>query len=566
MSARAAEAAADGRRARVARIAAALLLAVPAVLALASGGYFAEARLWAGLGACALALTAALVAPAALPRSRAGRLALAGLAGLLAWTLLSRGSAPVTGTANADAQRLALYLMALVAAAGLLRGAAARWAEPALAAGATAVVLYGLSERIVPGLVDLDDLPAATGRLAQPLTYWNAMGALAALGLVLAARLAGDRGRPAAVRMAAGAAAAPLGAGLALALSRGAIAATLIGLATLLALAPGREQARAAAAVAAAAALAGVVAVLLPDVRTLGGSQAQGLVLLAVLAAAGAGAALAVRRVASAAAGPGATTADAGPAGAPAPRPLAPGRLARRAPPARSTRTGGPRRCDGAGPRCSAARCAPSRSCSARPRSRATRAGSPAGAGRLASVGSNRFAYWRVALRGFAEAPVAGHGAGAFSVLWLRHRTVREGVRDAHSLELETAAELGVIGLLLLGAFLGGVGVGRGGGRPPPRHGRRRPVRGAGGVDRAQRDRLGLGAAGAHPDRPAVRRAAARGGRAYGRATSALMRRRASASAAASPAPPAASPTISQAWASSGSRRAAVRASARASS
>ena len=43
-------------------------------------------------------------------------------------------------------------------------------------------------------------------------------------------------------------------------------------------------------------------------------------------------------------------------------------------------------------------------------------------------------------------------------MLWLRHRTVREGVRDAHSLELETAAELGLPGLLLLGALLGGVG------------------------------------------------------------------------------------------------------------
>ena len=70
----------------------------------------------------------------------AGRLALAGLAGLLAWTLLSRSWAPVAGAANADAQRLALYLAALVAAAALLRGPAARWVEPALAAGATAVV------------------------------------------------------------------------------------------------------------------------------------------------------------------------------------------------------------------------------------------------------------------------------------------------------------------------------------------------------------------------------------------------------------------------------------------
>ena len=33
---------------------------------------------------------------------------------------------------------------------------------------------------------------SAAGRLDQPLTYWNATGALAALGLVLCARVAGD--------------------------------------------------------------------------------------------------------------------------------------------------------------------------------------------------------------------------------------------------------------------------------------------------------------------------------------------------------------------------------------
>jgi O-antigen ligase len=42
-------------------------------------------------------------------------------------------------------------------------------------------------------------------------------------------------------------------------------------------------------------------------------------------------------------------------------------------------------------------------------------------------------------------------------VLWLRERTVPEVVRDAHSIWLETAAELGLVGLLLLGAFAGGI-------------------------------------------------------------------------------------------------------------
>jgi O-antigen ligase len=78
-------------------------------------------------------------------------------------------------------------------------------------------------------------------------------------------------------------------------------------------------------------------------------------------------------------------------------------------------------------------------------------------AARLGSTDSNRYAYWRVAVDGFAGAPLRGHGAGAFGVLWLRDRTVPEVVRDAHSIWLETAAELGLVGLLLLAAFAGGI-------------------------------------------------------------------------------------------------------------
>ena len=88
------------------------------------------------------------------------------------------------------------------------------------------------------------------------------------------------------------------------------------------------------------------------------------------------------------------------------------------------------------------------------------RAGSPrdgATAARFGSADSNRYAYWRVALDGFAERPLQGHGAGSFGVLWLRDRTVPEVVRDAHSIWLETAAELGLVGLALLAAFVGAV-------------------------------------------------------------------------------------------------------------
>ncbi len=55
---------------------------------------------------------------------------------------------------------------------------------------------YGLSERLLPRAIHLDASSTATGRLEQPLTYWNAYGLLAALGAVLALRVAGDPSRP----------------------------------------------------------------------------------------------------------------------------------------------------------------------------------------------------------------------------------------------------------------------------------------------------------------------------------------------------------------------------------
>ncbi len=83
-----------------------------------------------------------------------------------------------------------------------------------------------------------------------------------------------------------------------------------------------------------------------------------------------------------------------------------------------------------------------------------------AGAARLASVQSNRYDYWRVALRAFADEPLVGEGSGGFRVVWLRERPFRESVRDAHSLYLETAAELGIAGLACLLALFGGVAAG----------------------------------------------------------------------------------------------------------
>ena len=78
------------------------------------------------------------------------------------------------------------------------------------------------------------------------------------------------------------------------------------------------------------------------------------------------------------------------------------------------------------------------------------------GAARLRTLsGSSRGDYWRVALRTVGDEPLLGSGAGSYRRTWFRDRPVPQPARDAHSLYLETLAELGPIGLLLLLVALG---------------------------------------------------------------------------------------------------------------
>jgi O-antigen ligase len=69
--------------------------------------------------------------------------------------------------------------------------------------------------------------------------------------------------------------------------------------------------------------------------------------------------------------------------------------------------------------------------------------------------GQNRPHYWHVAWHEWELNRTLGSGAGTFDRYWLHYRTVSSFARDAHSLYLETLAELGPVGLgLLLAALL----------------------------------------------------------------------------------------------------------------
>lgn len=69
-------------------------------------------------------------------------------------------------------------------------------------------------------------------------------------------------------------------------------------------------------------------------------------------------------------------------------------------------------------------------------------------------AGNGRYQYWQVALDASREHRLAGTGAGTFELWWAPRATIGGKIRNAHSLYLETAAEVGLVGVGLLGAFV----------------------------------------------------------------------------------------------------------------
>jgi O-antigen ligase len=425
---------AGDRRGQAVLAVALLALAAPAALAFAKGGYFEGARDVALAGAGVLLGLGALVVPGrVLPASAPARVALAGLALLTAWTAWSERWAPLADPAWATAERDVLYLAALAAAVLLLRRRpVARAAEPLLAGGALVVVAYGLLGRLLPDIVHVVPSISAGGRLDQPLTYWNAMGALAAIGVVLSARIAGDTTRAPALRCAAAAAAVPLACGLYLTFSRGALAACAAGLVVLLALSPSFTQLRSTAIALEAGAAGAAAAAASPAVRTMAGSHAalQGAAVLAALLALMALAA-GVQAWATRVEADGTT------------------RMGRLPLP----------------PRHGLVAAALVVAMLAVPVAIAAGGDSASGGdprfgsstSRLASADSPRYEYWRVALNTFADHPLRGVGAGGFAVEWLRDRPVARPAQGAQSLAIETLAELGLVGGAALALLAGGL-------------------------------------------------------------------------------------------------------------
>ncbi|MBA2569466.1 MAG: O-antigen ligase family protein [Actinobacteria bacterium] len=416
-------------------------------LGLAGGGYKAPSWGWATLALVA-AVLAVLVA-LGLPRLGLLELAfLGGLGALCVWTLVSAAWSLDRAQAVLESERLLLYVAGSLALLLAGRRSSLSYLVGGLLTGITVVCATALSIRLFPdsvhsGGVTVSADPEAAFKLAEPLGYSNALGALAAIGIAVAFGLAARAETTAGSALAAAslpilastlyltfgrAAWLALGAGLAAALVLDSRRLQLV--TTLLALAPAP-----ALAVLLASRSDGLTSTeaSLADIQSDGQRFSFAVALLAALATVSA---LALRYAAGRVrAGPRLTRSYAAA--------LLIVLVAVTA--AAIGRAGGP--IDLADRAYSAFNAPPAP------------AQGDVGRRLFSFSGSSRSDYWRVAWHDVEDHPLLGSGAGSYERRWLARRPADLPVRDAHSLYLETLAELGPLGLLLLlGALVAPLG------------------------------------------------------------------------------------------------------------
>ena len=377
---------------------------------------------------------------------------LVAIAALGLYTLLTLASAlwsHALGRALIEFDRAWMYLLILVLFGSVrARGEDLRRLIWGLLAGASVVCLAGLTSRVLPNL--WHTAPAVSNeRLSYPVTYWNTLGLLAALGIVLAFHITCSLRERRPARIAAAALIPLLAATLFFTFSRGAIAAGAAGLLVYVLVARPSgllSGALATLGTTAALALAAYHANLLDTIDpTTPAAVLQGhhvALVAGICAIAGAGLRLllaltldpALRRHAgrawlsrgarAATLGTLAVVAIAAILALGVPHALAHD-WSRFIGGASTTTSSGDLR---------------------------ARLSDPSNDGRTD--------LWRVALNGFSASPLHGFGAGMYQTLWDRGRPHFAYVVDAHSLYLQAMAELGVGGLALLLVLVGAVFVG----------------------------------------------------------------------------------------------------------
>lgn len=225
------------RRVRAVAIAGTTAAIVTAANA-SQGAYFSQSWGWVALVFLMPTTILALLERTTSP----GRLRLAFLAAmgtLAAWIALSTTwSISPSGSAR-EVERMIAYVAMGLALVFVARRGDVRAVMAGALTGITLVTGYGLATRLFPDRFDTFADPDLPYRLAAPIGYWNALGLLATMGILLAVAAAAHARRIAGAA-AAGGAVPVLVAALYFTFSRGAWGALLIGLVVLVAVDPRR--------------------------------------------------------------------------------------------------------------------------------------------------------------------------------------------------------------------------------------------------------------------------------------------------------------------------------------
>lgn len=412
-----------------------------AFLGLEGGGFDPLVHDQVGIAVWWVVLATALAG--ALPRRRVSRLALAALillAAFAVWVALSLIWTESAERTFTELARVTTYVGVFALATMSRDPGETQRQLGAVTAGIVLVVGVGLLSRLHPAWFEDANqtgvILGAVERLSFPLNYWNAMGAMTAMGIPLLLGLAS--GAKLVVTRALCAAAIPaLMLTLFFALSRGGIIAAVVGTAIFFAFAADRLPKLATLAVAGAG---GLLLILLANARedlvdglstATAHDQGNEMLLIAIFVCAAVGLAQAGLAV----------------AGAKTKRPD----WSR---PSKRVTTIATGAAVFVVLVVALAAGAPSRASDAWDEFK-DGGGPGTGTERLTSVtGQDRYKFWVAAVDENATAPLIGTGAGTFEFWWAREGGGGETVRDAHSLYLQTLGEVGIIGLLLLGGCL----------------------------------------------------------------------------------------------------------------
>jgi O-antigen ligase len=369
-------------------------------------------------------------------------LAIAAFALFGLWTLLSSQWSGSSARALAEFNRVLAYVLALLVFGSVATSQQRlRWLLRSVALGVFVVSVAGLISRVLPDVLPVA-LTIQPQRLSYPITYWNTLGLMASIGIICCFALSCDHQEPPLARILGSAAIPALAVTLLFTFSRGAIGVAVVGLVVFLVVARPRLGLTAGAATVPLTAVALLVAYHADQLATSKpvvreaisqGHRVAFVVAACVILAGGARALLLVfdepllgyrlpdrlRPLRIPAAVVGGVVLIAILLGSGTPRAVAD--QYQRFLHEETVRTSNPQDWRQ----------------------------------RLTSVGNNhRIQQWQVAVQDFEAARGQGRGAGTYELSWARYRPIASKVRDAHSLYLEVAGELGIVGVVLLAAGL----------------------------------------------------------------------------------------------------------------